>query len=90
MLENYTNITSLAFPFPKSDLIFWLERGEEPGRLDPWTLVGREHPRGTCRAFKVLAFPKREECTEPGDISHAPNHLASDSINYEFGKLLKK
>ena len=28
-------------------------------------------------AFKVLAFPKREECTEPGDLSHAPNHLAS-------------
>ena len=27
--------------------------------------------------FKVLAFPNREECTEPGDISHAPNHLAS-------------
>ncbi|OWK02457.1 hypothetical protein Celaphus_00010278, partial [Cervus elaphus hippelaphus] len=51
MLENYVNITSLAaFPLPKPDLIFWLERGEEPGRLDPWTLVGEEDLRGICRA----------------------------------------
>nr|XP_019839651.1 PREDICTED: zinc finger protein 620-like [Bos indicus] len=54
MLENYPNITSLtAFPFPKPDLIFWLERGEEPGRLDPWTLVRGEDPRGTCGGGKT-------------------------------------
>ncbi|XP_055414554.1 zinc finger protein 619 [Bubalus kerabau] len=54
MLENYANITSLtAFPFPKPDLIFWLEQGEEPGRLDPWTLVGGEDPRGTCGGGKT-------------------------------------
>uniref|UniRef100_A0A4X1TNL6 Zinc finger protein 619 n=1 Tax=Sus scrofa TaxID=9823 RepID=A0A4X1TNL6_PIG len=28
MLENYVNLTSLAFPFSKPDLIFQLERGE--------------------------------------------------------------
>ncbi|XP_065789148.1 LOW QUALITY PROTEIN: zinc finger protein 619 [Muntiacus reevesi] len=54
MLENYVNITSLAaFPLPKPDLIFWLEQGEEPGHLDPWTLVGGEDLRGICRGGKA-------------------------------------
>ncbi|KAJ8784079.1 hypothetical protein J1605_008579 [Eschrichtius robustus] len=53
MLENYANVTSLAaFPLPKPDLIFQLERGEAPGGLDPWTPIRRE-VRGVCTGGKT-------------------------------------
>ncbi|XP_045654133.1 zinc finger protein 619 isoform X2 [Ursus americanus] len=42
MLENYANITSLAFPFPKPDLILQLERGEARWGLDPWIAIEGE------------------------------------------------
>ncbi|XP_017396194.1 zinc finger protein 621, partial [Cebus imitator] len=36
MLENYANVASLAFPFPKPALISHLEKGEAPWGPDPW------------------------------------------------------
>ncbi|XP_049718861.1 LOW QUALITY PROTEIN: zinc finger protein 619 [Elephas maximus indicus] len=54
MLENYTNMASLAaFPFLKPDLIFQLERGEAPWGPDPWTLVRSEALRGVCTGCKT-------------------------------------
>ncbi|XP_039693322.1 zinc finger protein 620 [Pteropus medius] len=35
MLENYANVASLAFPFPKPVLISQLEQGEAPWGPDP-------------------------------------------------------
>ncbi|XP_077610451.1 zinc finger protein 621 isoform X2 [Crocuta crocuta] len=43
MLENYTNVASLAFPFPKPVLVSQLERGEAAWAPDPW---GAEVLRG--------------------------------------------
>ncbi|XP_078288587.1 zinc finger protein 621 isoform X3 [Panthera onca] len=45
MLENYTNMASLAFPFPKPVLVSHLERGEAPWGPDPWEA---EVLRGIC------------------------------------------
>ncbi|XP_016051608.1 PREDICTED: zinc finger protein 619 isoform X4 [Miniopterus natalensis] len=62
MLENYASVAALAaFPFPKPDLIFQLERGGAPWGLDPWTALGGEARRGVCTASKVLAFPNPED-----------------------------
>eukprot|EP00069_Balaena_mysticetus_P001213 bmy_15098T0 len=50
-----------AFPFPKPDLIFQLERGEAPGGLDPWTPIRREPPQhllGAERTPVCILTPK--------------------------------
>ncbi|XP_054451855.1 zinc finger protein 619 [Pteronotus mesoamericanus] len=46
MLETYANVAALAFPFPKPDLIFQLERGEAPQGPDPWAATGGKAQRG--------------------------------------------
>ncbi|XP_057353567.1 zinc finger protein 621 isoform X7 [Manis pentadactyla] len=43
MLENYANVASLAFPFPRPVLVSQLEREEAPWGPDPWEA---EIPRG--------------------------------------------
>ncbi|XP_062969446.1 zinc finger protein 619 [Cynocephalus volans] len=67
MLENYANVASLAFPFPKPDLIFQLEQGEAPRGLDPWTRVGGESLKGMCAGGKTKT--KNEERTPNLNIS---------------------
>ncbi|XP_016051606.1 PREDICTED: zinc finger protein 619 isoform X2 [Miniopterus natalensis] len=44
------SVVPAAFPFPKPDLIFQLERGGAPWGLDPWTALGGEARRGVCTA----------------------------------------
>lgn len=61
--------------------------------MEDWVVVGDGTEKGRSAlmallllAFKVLAFSWRE-CTEPGDISHAPDHLASGGPTHFSAKV---
>ncbi|XP_076985848.1 zinc finger protein 621 isoform X2 [Tamandua tetradactyla] len=64
MLENYANVASLAFPFPKPILISQLEKGEVPWGLDPWEA---EVLRGVCPDGE--SWIKNEEPTIKQEVS---------------------
>ncbi|KAB1264641.1 Zinc finger protein 621, partial [Camelus dromedarius] len=71
MLENYANVVSLAaFPFPKPDLVFQLERGGAPWGLDAWTAIRAEALRGVSAGGG--AQTENEEQTPELNISKGP------------------
>ncbi|XP_046540538.1 zinc finger protein 620 isoform X2 [Equus quagga] len=73
MLENYANVTSLAFPFPKPHLILQLEQGEAPWGLDPWTPVVGEALRCVCTDGKTKT-KNVEQTPELNTSTEADSH----------------
>ncbi|XP_034646116.1 zinc finger protein 34-like [Trachemys scripta elegans] len=56
MQENYENVTLLAFPIPRPEVISQLEQGEEP-----WGYVERKLFKNTCTAGDVLVGENEEK-----------------------------
>uniref|UniRef100_A0A4X2JWB4 KRAB domain-containing protein n=1 Tax=Vombatus ursinus TaxID=29139 RepID=A0A4X2JWB4_VOMUR len=57
VLENYSNMISLAFLFPKPAVISQLEQGGDPWVLDPQGPLDREGTCYTGECTKSLPFP---------------------------------
>lgn len=72
MLENYANVTSLAFSFPKPALISKLERGEAPCGPDPWDTEGLRGI-GSGGEFRIKKeVPSKQESPEELESHRVP------------------
>ncbi|XP_078210845.1 zinc finger protein 621 isoform X4 [Callithrix jacchus] len=87
MLENYANVTSLAFPFPKPALISHLEKGEAPWGPDPWDA---EIPRGISQGgeswIKSEGPVIKQEAAEETELHRMPvgGLLRNVSQHFDF------
>ncbi|XP_037858488.1 zinc finger protein 621 isoform X2 [Chlorocebus sabaeus] len=87
MLENYANVASLAFPFPKPALISHLERGEAPWGPDPWDT---EIPRGISQGgeswIKNEGPVIKQEASEETELHRIPvgGLLRNVSQHFDF------
>ncbi|XP_008521028.1 zinc finger protein 621 isoform X1 [Equus asinus] len=87
MLENYANMASLAFPFPKPVLISQLERGEAPWGPDPWEAeVLRGVRPGVASWIKNEEPAVKQEASEEAELHRSPvgGLLRNVSQHFDF------